>query len=146
MGAACVMLATAPACTRHAESSAAGSGASATPVHDDVKQVARATQKAARDIGQATGDIADKAGDGLKDATNKAGASGEDAWITTKVKSALMSEGFDPMAVHVDTDGKVVTLSGTVASTEKREKAVSLAKGVTGVADVKDHLFLKTEK
>jgi hyperosmotically inducible protein len=118
----------------------------ASPVHDDLNDVAKASQKAAKDIGHATIEVADKAGEKVKDATNKAGASSEDAWLTTKVKSALTSEGFDPVHVHVDTDSKVVTLSGTVESAAKKEKAVSLAKGVTGVVDVRDHLFVKAEK
>jgi osmotically-inducible protein OsmY len=141
------MAAASTACTRSSESSAPGSGgAGETAVHDDIKQVARATEKAAKDIGHATADLADKAGEELKDARNKAGVGGGDAWITTKVKSELASEGFDPLAVHVDTDGKVVTLSGTVESTSKKEKAVDVAKAVTGVARVKDHLFVKTER
>jgi hypothetical protein len=112
---------------------------------DDRDDVAKATGKA-KDIGHATIELADKAGQRLEDATSKAAVGGEDAWITTKVKTALTSEGFDVLHVHVDTDGKVVTLSGTVESAAKREKAVQLAKGVTGVVGVKDHLFVNTEK
>lgn len=134
-------------CRRSADTRATGGGAGGnTVVHDDLGDVGRATQKTAKDIGHATIEVANKAGDDLKNATHEAAASGDDAWITTKVKSALTSEGFDPVHVHVDTDGKVVTLSGTVESNAKKEKAVGLAKGVTGVVDVKDHLFVKAEK
>jgi osmotically-inducible protein OsmY len=59
------------------------------------------------------------------------------------VKSALASAGFDPLHVHVDTDGKVVTLSGSVPSSAEQLKAVGVAKGVLGVAGVTDHLFVK---
>jgi osmotically-inducible protein OsmY len=133
------------ACTRAPESSAPPppSGSAGSPVEDDVKGVAKATEKAAKDVGHATADLADKAGKGLQDATNKAGVSGQDAWLTTKVKSQLASEGFDPLRVHVDTDGKVVTLSGTVESTTKAQKAVSVAKAIEGVVAVKNHLFVK---
>ena len=104
--------------------------------------MAKATEKAAKDLGHATVDLADKAGKGLEDVTNNAGTDGQDAWITTKVKSELTGDAFDPLHVHVDTAGKVVTLSGTVESAAKARRAVSLAKAVSGVAGVKDHLFV----
>ncbi len=115
-------------------------------MRDDVKGLARTTEKTAKDIGQAAVDVANKAGDGLQDATNKAGAGGQDAWITAKVKSALTSQGLDPLHVHVDTDAKVVTLSGSVDSPAKREKALAVARGIVGVVGVKNHLFVKPDE
>ena len=50
--------------------------------------------------------------------------------------------GLDPLRVHVDTDRKVVTLSGTVESAAEREKAVALVRGLKDVAGVTDHLFV----
>ena len=55
-----------------------------------------------------------------------------------------MGAGLDPLHVHVDTDAKVVTLSGTVDSAADKRKAVAAAKGVEGVLGVQDHLFVKT--
>ncbi|HSY41148.1 MAG TPA: BON domain-containing protein [Polyangia bacterium] len=107
--------------------------------------MAKTTEKTAKDLGQAAVDLADKAGNGLQDATHKASAGGQDAWITTKVKSALTSDGLDPLHIHVDTEGEVVTLSGSVDSAANREKAVSVARHVTGVLGVKDHLFVKAD-
>jgi hypothetical protein len=119
-------LASVVGCTRANETSTPKPGGSAgSPVRDDLKDVGKATEKAAKDIGHA------------------AGVGGEDAWITTKVKSELTSDGFDPLHVHVDTDGKVVTLSGTVESASEAHRAVRVAKAVSGVVDVKDHLFVK---
>jgi hyperosmotically inducible protein len=112
-------------------------------VGEDVKGVAKATEKAAKDIGHATVDLGDKAGKRLEDVTNKAGEGGQDVWITTKVKSELTRVGLDPLHVHVDTNGKVVTLSGTVESAAEARKAVSAAKDVKGVLGVQDHLFVK---
>jgi hyperosmotically inducible protein len=106
--------------------------ASSGKVGQDVKDVARATEQTAKDIGRAT-----------VDATKNASAGTGDAWITTKVKGELTREGFDPLHVHVDTADKVVTLSGSVESVAKKEQAVSLARAVTGVASVNDHLFVK---
>jgi len=144
--AAVCMIASAPvvACTRTSESGAAGSaGRGGSAVGDDVKGVARSTEKTAKDIGHAAVDLGDKARKGLEDATDNAGASGQDAWITTKVKGEVTRVGLDPLHVHVDTDGKVVTLSGTVESASDARKAVSAASAVKGVLGVRDHLFVK---
>jgi len=108
-----------------------------------MKGVAREADKTAKDIGHATADLADRAGKRIEQATNEAGSTGDDAWITTKVKSELTAQGIDPLHVHVDTAGKVVTLSGTVEKPADERKAVDLAKAVKGVAHVEDHLFVK---
>ena len=110
---------------------------------EDVKGVAKAAEKAAKDIGHATVDLGDRAGKSLEDVTNKAGEGGQDAWITTKVKSELTRVGLDPLHLHVDTDGKIVTLSGRVDSAADVRKAVSVAGAVKGVLGVRDHLFVK---
>ena len=110
---------------------------------EDVKGVAKATEKAAKDIGHATADLGDKARKSLEDVTNQAGGGSEDAWITTKVKSELTRAGLDPLHVHVDTGGKVVTLSGSVDSAAEARKAVTTARAVKGVLAVQDHLFVK---
>jgi hyperosmotically inducible protein len=112
-------------------------------VRDDVRQLARATGKTAEDLGHATVEATNKAGQQVGDAAKKAGAGGEEAWLTTKVKAELARESFDPLRLHVDTEGKVVTLSGSVESAARREKAVALAKHVEGVARVSDHLFVQ---
>ena len=143
VGTTCLVAASLVGCKRAPESSSPGpAGTAGTPVGQDLEGVAKATEKTAKDIGHATVDLADKAGKGLGDVTNNAGATGQDAWITTKVKGELTSAGFDPVHVHVDTDDKVVTLSGTVESSTKAQSAVSLAKAVAGVVGVKDHLFV----
>jgi len=146
--AVCVIASTSLAsCRRSAETSSPGpSQGSGSKVGDDVKDVAKATEKTAKDIGRATGDVADKAGKRIEKATNEAGASGDDAWITTKVKSELTTRGFDPLHVHVDTAGKVVTLSGTVEKAADARRAVTLAETVKGVVGVQDHLFVKPHR
>ena len=127
------------------ESPVSGSGGTFGAVGDDLRGAAKQTEKAAKDVGRATVDLADKAGQHLEHLTDKAGAEGQDAWITTKVKSALTASGLDPLHVHVDTSEKVVTLSGTVPSAAERDRAVTAARTVTQVLDVKDHLFVKAD-
>jgi len=143
--AACLLTSLSLGCRRApAEGPVAGSGGTAA-VADDLKGVAHQTEKAAKDIGHATVDLADKAGQRLEHLGAHAGADSQDAWITTKVKSALTSQGIDPLHVHVDTNEKVVTLSGNVPSAAEKAKAVSAARAVTEVASVTDHLFVKAD-
>jgi hyperosmotically inducible protein len=134
VGVACLVTLLSIGCRRGgADGSLSGSGGTpGAAVTDDLKGVAKQTEKTAKDIGHATAQLADKAG-----------ADGQDAWITTKVKSALTGQGVDPLHVHVDTSGKVVTLSGTVPSAAERDKAVNAARTVTEVVEVKDHLFVQ---
>ena len=134
-------------CTRSPETSPPGStGSAGSTVGEDMKGLAKETEKTAKDLGRATGDLADKAGKRIEKAANDTGAGGEDAWITTKVKSELTAQGFDPLHVHVDTAGKVVTLSGTVETAADTHRAVDLAKAVKGVVGVQDHLFVKPNR
>jgi len=145
IGAMCVIAsASLVACTRASEGVSPGSaGGAGSNVGEDMKGVAKATEKAAKDIGHATADLGDKARKGLGEATDNAGRGAQDAWITTQVKSELTRVGLDPLHVHVDTEGKIVTLSGTVDSASEVRKAVGAAKAVKDALGVQDHLFVK---
>jgi hyperosmotically inducible protein len=70
----------------------------------------------------------------------------DDTTITTRVKTAMLN---DPMVgglgIDVDTLKGVVTLSGRVTSQAERQQAISLARRVTGVTDVKDALQIVPE-
>ena len=145
IGAVCLVAsASLVSCTRSTETSPpSSSGRAGTAVGEDLKGVAKETEKTAKDIGRATVDLADRAGKRIEEATKGAGVSGDDAWITTKVKSELTAQGFDPLHMHVDTAGKVVTLSGTVETAADAHRAVDLAKGVKGVTGVQDQLVVR---
>jgi hyperosmotically inducible periplasmic protein len=148
IGAVCVIAsASLVACTRASEGVSPGSAGSAgSTVGEDVKGVAKATEKAVKDVGHATVDLGDKARKSLGEVTDNAGRGAQDAWITTQVKSELTRVGLDPLHIHVDTEGKVVTLSGTVASASEARKAVSAAKAVQDALGVQDHLFVKSAR
>src|SRR5215813_8865069 len=74
-------------------------------------------------------------------------ASVPDAWITTKVKISLLThEGMSARHVDVDTVDGLVTLHGAVASAGERDKAAELARGVSGVRDVRNLLQIVPSK
>jgi len=70
-----------------------------------------------------------------------AGAATPDAWITTKIKLALLTtEGVSATAIKVDTIAGQVTLYGKVHSAEDKAKAETIARKVDGVKGVRNLL------
>jgi hyperosmotically inducible periplasmic protein len=66
-----------------------------------------------------------------------------DAGITTKIRAKLAADStVKASQVHVDTQNKIVTLSGTVDSEAAKAQAVALARGTEGVNDVVDNLTM----
>ncbi|MGE3510597.1 MAG: BON domain-containing protein [Vicinamibacterales bacterium] len=65
----------------------------------------------------------------------------DDATITARVKTVLLNDPqISGMKIDVDTTLGVVTMSGTVKSQTEEQRALQLARGVTGVRDVKSTL------
>lgn len=80
------------------------------------------------------------------------GASGEseikrdskNAMLTGKVKAALAADvGLKTWNIDVDSAGTTVTLNGVVDTEATRQRAESVARGVDGVATVKNNLTVK---
>jgi len=70
-----------------------------------------------------------------------AGAATSDAWITTKIKLALLTtDGVSGTAIKVDTVLGQVTLYGKVHSNEEKAKAETVARKVDGVQGVRNLL------
>jgi osmotically-inducible protein OsmY len=68
----------------------------------------------------------------------------DDATITTRVKTALLNDpDVGGLRIDVDTFKGVVTLSGRVKSKEEETKAVSIARKIGGVTDVKSTLQIQ---
>jgi BON domain len=64
-----------------------------------------------------------------------------DAGITTAVKSKMAADDtVKAYKIDVDTQNKVVTLSGDVDTSAQRDQAVVIARNTKGVADVIDRL------
>jgi len=72
--------------------------------------------------------------------TNSARVTPDDAYITTRVKTALLNDPEISSRIDVETSGGVVTLSGAVKTAVERDKALAVARKVTGVSDVKSTL------
>ena len=90
---------------------------------------------------------ADSAGQKIDSSMNKVGNFMDDSAITAKVKAALVDhEDIKSTDISVKTEKKVVTLSGFVESQAQAEQAVTVAKGVEGVASVSDKLHVRDGK
>ena len=65
----------------------------------------------------------------------------DDTTITTRVKTSMLNDpNINGSTIDVETYKGVVTLSGRVKSQAEHDQAVSLARRVDGVSDVKDAL------
>jgi hyperosmotically inducible protein len=63
------------------------------------------------------------------------------ASLTTKIKAKMaLDDRIDAVAIDIDTEGSVVTLSGTVRTDAERERALTLARETDGVTRVVDRL------
>jgi hyperosmotically inducible protein len=70
-----------------------------------------------------------------------------DAGITAAVKSKLLADpDTSGLAIDVDTNKRVVTLTGTVKSDAEKTEAMQTARGVDGVTSVIDRLTVKPPK
>ena len=64
--------------------------------------------------------------------------------LTAKIKSKMaLDDTVRAATIHVNTDGSVVTLSGTIRSEAERAKAVQLARETKGVTSVVDRLVIR---
>lgn len=71
------------------------------------------------------------------DSRNDGKATAGDAWITAKVKAALLADtDVRGLALDVDTKNGVVTLRGTAVTQAEIDAAKKIAKGIEGVRDV----------
>jgi osmotically-inducible protein OsmY len=89
---------------------------------------------------QAGAEIGEKAAVAAK----KVGDSMEEAALTTKIKAKMaLDDSVKARAIDVTTEGRVVTVSGTVRSVTEHERVIALARETSGVTRVVDHLEIR---
>jgi hyperosmotically inducible protein len=70
-----------------------------------------------------------------------------DAGITAAIKAKLLADpDTSGLRIDVDTDKRVVTLSGTVRSEAEKTEAVQIARAMNGVTNVIDRLTIERPK
>ncbi len=110
------------------------------------KNIDRAAEKAGREMNQATGTAEQKfeqAKEAISEKTAATGKAVEDAALTAKVKTALITEpGLNALAIDIDTKDGVVSLFGTTDTAANRDKAVQIASKVEGVKSVVNKLVI----
>ena len=84
-----------------------------------------------------------EAGYVLTQGERTAGETVDDQRITASVKASLLADqDVSGLDINVDTFKKSVTLKGVVDSLQEAEKAVSLARNISGVKDVTSKLVV----
>ena len=70
----------------------------------------------------------------------------DDTTITTRVKTSMLNDpAVGGLRIDVDTFKGAVTLSGRVKSQAEKDQAITLARRVSGVTEVKDNLQIIPE-
>jgi hyperosmotically inducible protein len=78
------------------------------------------------------------------EAVNELGESIGDGALTARIKSKMALDDYvKALDIDVDTNDGIVTLSGTVATAQQRERAVALARETRGVRQVTDRLQVR---
>jgi hyperosmotically inducible protein len=79
-----------------------------------------------------------------KQQAEKLGNRLSDSAVTAKIKSKMaLDDHVNARAINVDTSASVVTLRGSVASKDQRDRALRLARETIGVAHVVDRLQIR---
>lgn len=95
----------------------------------------------AQSTGDTIGQKTDRAADKIKGAAQDAKTAISDSWLTAKTKIALYAdERVKGRQVSIETMKGIVMLRGKVDSDESKAAAESIAKGIDGVAAVKNEL------
>lgn len=86
---------------------------------------------------EAGAEIGEKVAVGANEAQRAVGNAG----LTAKIKAKMaLDDSIQAAAIDIDTDGSVVTLTGTVRSEAERSRALQLARETDGVTQVVDRL------
>jgi osmotically-inducible protein OsmY len=79
----------------------------------------------------------------LADGDNSFEGAAKDAWLTGRVETMyLLNVHLNSFAINTDVEGGVVHLSGAVESDIDRDLAIELARGISGVTEVRSDLLV----
>ena len=102
----------------------------------------------AKNAAVAVGDTASSVTEAAANTYEAAATAGSvtlDAWITARVKTRLVRHALlQDSDITVVTSERVVTLTGTTASSPAMLKAAAIARGSRGVERIVNHLGVKT--
>ena len=85
-----------------------------------------------------------KVGEKVATGANQAERALETGALTAKIKAKMaLDDTVKALDINVDTNGTVVTLTGTVRSAAERARAVQLARETAGVTSVTDHITVR---
>lgn len=110
-------------------------------VRDSVNSVARETKDTVR---EARTEIKEHASEGVHNAVNRTEEAVTSATVTSKIKAKMALDDLVKASnINVDTEGRVVTLTGTVASKDEQRRALRIATETAGVTKVVNHLKVR---
>jgi hyperosmotically inducible protein len=105
---------------------------------------ANATKGAAQGTGEKTKELAGTTATKTKEVAATTGEAINDSWITTKLKTKFLDETLlKDSDIHVETNDRVVTLTGAVPSSAAKARAAAIASGTEGVTRVVNQLVVK---
>ena len=111
----------------------------AQDIEDKTKEIA---EDAAEKTKEVVADVADKG----KEIVSATGEVITDGWITTKVKAKFADDKLlKDSGITIETKERVVTLKGTVATTQAKRQATMIAGGTEGVLKVVDQIVVKAK-
>ena len=110
-------------------------GTSARALKNTVRETVGSTVREVR------AEVKEHASAGVHTAVNRAEEAVGSAALTSKIKAKMALDDLVKASdINVDTDGSVVTLTGTVASKDEQRRAVRIATETAGVTKVVNHL------
>ncbi|HLG56824.1 MAG TPA: BON domain-containing protein [Vicinamibacterales bacterium] len=121
-------------------------GTSAKALKDTVRETVGDTVRdtmrtAARET---SAEVRERASAGVHTAVNRAEEAVTAAALTSKIKAKMALDDVVKAAdIDVDTDGSVVTLTGTVGSKDEQRRAVRIATETAGVTNVVNRLRVR---
>ena len=98
----------------------------------------------AKEVGSRAREVGSDVADKTAAAAGQAGRALSEGSLTAKIKAKMaLDDTVKALDLDIDTNGTVVTISGTVSTEAERAKALQLAKETEGVTQVVDRIQLR---